>query len=490
MQHAFSFLQKETLMLPANIDQPLNSLGLIITARDIEKELLKELHFKAYQDTIKDIDHHLAQLDIDFEGKQIPISIVPTIIQHHELEQIACEGKNIRRALEKIIEVFCAEHKAGDHTAPLHHFFLPYKKWWDLIASEARCISHIQLMRFDAIHHEKNTWKFLETNTCCPGGVIHCGKIRNAWLMTKIGYRFRKKYAFQEYEIDSANGFLFHIFKKCKQAHPEQEVHVAICSYKECYKNELASLKKQHERLKLLSEFSNSKLIICDIQDIQCYNEKAYYAGVPLSLIYNKIDPLMVNPDDTKIQGWIHASKSEQVTFLNSLGAMYLTETKRSLALLHDKKMQKYLKLSGDECKAIENHIPQTWIIHNGESIQKTQSILELAKKKTHYVIKADALTRGAGVYVGNITSEAEWKKALIDFETGKSVLQEKVNLPLRQNYCMIDKDTLQTQQEYYGIDLFYFGDAFAGAVSRSHINQVFNIGNGGKESPLLAIIK
>ncbi|MCB0335535.1 MAG: hypothetical protein KDD62_04495, partial [Bdellovibrionales bacterium] len=101
------------------------------------------------------------------------------------------------------------------------------------------------------------------------------------------------------------------------------------------------------------------------------------------------------------------------------------------------------------------------------------------------FIVKPDALTRGAGVVIGKEVSSNEWIQVLAKCMDGQHVVQQFVDAPVKPSKF---EWTGRNEQEFYGVDLFLLDGKFSGAVSRSHQSRVFNIGNGGKESVTLVV--
>jgi hypothetical protein len=110
-----------------------------------------------------------------------------------------------------------------------------------------------------------------------------------------------------------------------------------------------------------------------------------------------------------------------------------------------------------------------------------------LAWSRPELVAKADCLTRGQGVYLGSTLSPEQWAAAIA---ATRDVIQRAIEIPARPNLAPSahGPEALLPCQDYFGVDLFYFGNDFAGPVSRSHTRKIFNIGSGGKESPTLVV--
>lgn len=449
-----------------------------------------KLNAKTYRDTLRDIEHNLKQNDIHFEKKQLPVSIQPTLIVEDELSVISETGSMIRNILNNLLNDFVSSHHKGEYDSPLHLLFAPYYRYWDIIANESRKNDPIQLMRFDTIREPDGSWKFLENNTACPGGVIHCSYIRNAWLMTPFGWSISKGENIQTYPIDHNDSFIKFMVDVAEKSFPSSEINLAVCNYQGTYTNELSTLQRIHTALEKNGDIPPGQLIICDIQELEVHQDQAYYKEIPIHLIYNKLDPLMIEPHTPKISGWLHAARCSKTEFLNSIGAMYLSEAKRSLVLLSDPQFRKRLDISKKQDKILDTVIPYTRFLPTlPPKTEYDENFLYILKnQKNQFVIKADALTRGEGIYLGQQCTNEEWLKGIAHIKKKNGICQLCCQTPFRDNLQFDEKGIAHPYDEYYGIDLFYFGKKFAGPVSRTHTNKVFNVGNGGKETPVLVL--
>jgi diaminobutyrate-2-oxoglutarate transaminase len=331
--------------------------------------LLGRCHAAATRAALRDSQHAirgaLEQHGISFEGKRLLVALTPTLLAAAELERLASRAALVRAALLEVIERFTREHHAGQLEGPLHRYFRPYARWWDLIAAERRRSEAIQLMRYDAIREEGGSWRLLETNTCCPGGVIHCARVRAAWLASPLGRAAAGDVELAERPIDHPDGFLRHLHELASQARATRSPGapgapvVAICSYRGSYQNEVASLAAEQRRLVESGELAGSELAIGDAREVECDGAGATLRGRRINVLYNKLDPLAIDPGDPELAGWALAAASPHVELVNSLAAMYLTETKRVLALLRDERLRGELALDAATRAAIDELVPR-----------------------------------------------------------------------------------------------------------------------------------
>jgi hypothetical protein len=471
--------------------------------------ILGRCHAAATRASLRDsqqaIRAALEQHGISFEGKRLLVSLTPTLLAGAEIERLAPQGALVRAALLEVIARFLQEHRAGQLDGPMHRHFRPYARWWDLIAAERRRSEAIQLMRYDAIREDRGRWRLLETNTCCPGGVIHCARVRAAWLASPLGREATSGGALVERPVDRPDGFLRHLHELAGQVRTAGAAGppvIAICSYRGSYQNEVASLAAEQRRLVERGELAGGELVIGDAREVECDGGVATLRGRRIDVLYNKLDPLAIDPGDPELAGWVRAAASPEVELVNSLAAMYLTETKRVLALLRDERLRSDLALDAATLAAIDELVPRSYVLPSGggddggdagvagasapASPADDALLAELRGNRHRYVLKADAYTRGAGVYVGQQLPPTAWAEALRATAAAHGIAQECADIPRR---VALDPEAAGAPlQEYWGVDLFYFGARFAGTVSRCHTDMVFNVGNGGKESPALVV--
>jgi hypothetical protein len=379
------------------------------------------------------IRDYLKAHGIDFEGRPLPVSFVPTLIKEHDLHSAVGTIRAIRQILNRVIDEFILQHSAGQTDGPLHEFFRPYEKWWQLIASERRSLPHINLMRYDAIFDRHGRWSLLETNTACPGGTIHCARIRSAWLASPFGRAITASLDIIDQPIDSPDCFVRHLVKLACAVAGQRSPNIALCTYRGLYPNELDSLKAEFDRKKASGAIAGGTLVVCDIRELSFSDGIASYRDQPIHLIHNKLDPLAIEPSDPELRPWVQAASSERTQFLNGLGAFYLTEAKRIFALLSDPLWRVELGIDEDLERSI-GVVPFTKLIEEWQQAKASGRNLHrlLLSQKDQFVLKADALTRGVGVTVGSNVDGFTWAKAIAETRKNNGVAQKRVDTPHR----------------------------------------------------------
>jgi len=428
------------------------------------------------------VKHALSDKGVTFEGRALPISLKPNLIDATEAHQLATDLALIRQALNKLIRGLRLELSTGK-AGRLSSFFVDYEQWFPIIASEVRRLDPIMLMRFDTVRKAHGSLLAVEPNACCPGGVIHSARVRRAWLQTTLGQRYASIFKIDETSIDDEYGFAKFALSLAKQY---ANANVAVCNYNGVYQFELEAIADASNIIRRTSDPSAGKIVFCDIRDLSVRNGQTYAKDVPVGVVYNKIDATMIMESDSDIEGWVESARSHSCDFLNSLGAIYIAESKSAFAAVMDESIQYLIHLNAREITAIKRRIPMTISI---PMLEQRHLSREIVINRHNYVLKPNYESRGVGVLVGRHTDAATWFKALETYRVSGGVAQESIDIETRvvREVCT-QTGNLTNHVEFFGADVFFFGPNFAGIVGRSHTNPIINVGNGGREIPTLLI--
>lgn len=415
---------------------------------------------------------HMLARGVDFEGRDLPMSLRPLLIGEDNVLDTGRALGLVRRSIGRIIALTRRDIRQGADTI-LTRFFSGYETWFDLIGAEVRHLDDIMLMRFDTALDAQRGWLAMEPNAACPGGVIHCAYLRAGWQSSDLGRTVSGGAPVVSRAIDDPSGFVR--FLESVIDAPDGDPHAVICNYDGTYTNELDSLVRRAE---LDRAEGRGKLTIstADIRELESHNGQTWLNGRRVDLIYNKLDPLEIDPNDPETAAWRAASRSARCEFLNSFGAFYIGEAKSVFAALHDPEISEYIGLTAAERDAIQISTLPTFRVKDQDL---GVAMAGLVEDRANWVLKEDATTRGIGVVLGEAEGVDSWAALLQDYALRNGVLQRAVNTPTRQS-CD------DGGREFYGADWFFFGSSFAGCVSRAHVNKVFNVGNGGREVPVL----
>lgn len=220
-----------------------------------------------------------------------------------------------------------------------------------------------------------------------------------------------KNQSIAEFAVDDPTGFVAFMARRAEEI-DSTAPNIAILNYQGDYTNELESLRRCHAALRASGHLSVGQLLLGDITELRLVGKEVHLRGVKLSFIYNKLDQLRIDPEDAAVANWGTAARSTSVEFLNALGSLYLTEAKRSLALLSDPNWNRHLRLTDDETAVISEYVPYTRLLQG--LVQDGDGSNSLpGRARQSFVLKADSLTRGSGIFIGGRSTVSEWVTAM-----------------------------------------------------------------------------
>ncbi len=447
---------------------------------------LVDLTSTAFLEAENQMQDELARTGVTFEGQKLPVSVIPTMINHDEVISAYQDMKAIRDCLNRLCSQIRQDAAAGKSSC-LTEFFDDFTTWYWLMGQERRSLEDTMLMRYDMALSKPGRLVAMETNAACPGGVISCAHVKAAWNKTGFGTGVMQNIESVAFPVDDIFGFLKFVFSL---AQSKGTPNVAICNYNGVYTNELEILVRFAEELSELHphEYGNSNLVMCDITDIKEVHGVITAKNLPVSIIYNKIDATMIDGANENIRGWMAAARSETCDFLNSLSAMYVAEAKSAMAALHVEEITTYLNVSDSELQSIKRRLPVTQRVKDIEAYLLSGEVIKL---RSNFVLKENYESRGVGILLGSNLDAKTWANHVRSYAQKSGVVQDMVIIPTRSKIGGFEQAKQpEADIEFFGVDMFLFGNEPGGLVGRSHHSSVFNVGSGGMEVPTFSVRK
>ncbi|GAA0378675.1 hypothetical protein [Bacillus horti] len=410
-----------------------------------------------------------------FKNKSLPFSLQPLVISAEESNYFKEVTEIILGSLEKLLEAYVTDPH-------IREFFSYYKEYEHLIMLNPGYQKKIRISRFDTIWYGGDQFKILEPNTCCPGGVVVLGKLKERYFQIPFIKEFLKEYKTNEFLCDAPSGFLMELVNAYREmGGPKHKPSIAFANYNGQFSYELSHMKKYAQDMGL-------EAVICDLRELKISESSLFYEDLCIDIIYNKVDQLELGKTD--MQDVLTAIEKGYVCSVNSFASMFIGESKLTLALLTDKSFQeKYL--THDEVEAIRKHVPWTRKLENRTSEYEGATIDLLSftrSNKDSLVLKIDNETRGSNVFIGNMVQQAEWDSLIEKNKDTNWVVQEYY--PIKEICVPIAMDgDVSFVNKKFGIDMFMFGGKYAGVVSRISENSIINVGQGGFEQPVIEVV-
>ena len=412
-----------------------------------------------------------------FEGKKFPYSIQPLLISQKENNYFLKSTEILSECLEIILQAYKSDNY-------IKNFFSYYKNYEDLLSINQKG-RNIVISRFDVVWYGGEDYKIFECNTCCPGGISILGKIKKEYLELPLIKKYLSGKKIIPFVCDSTDNFIMSLVKQYNIScdYTPTTLGIAFANHKGFYTYELKEFVENAKKM-------GFNAVTCDLKELK--NDKdgrLLYNNIEINIVYNKVDQLML--DKKLLQPVLNAINSGKAISVNPFPAMYITESKLVLALLHDEFFQKKY-LNKEQIELIIKHIPWTRKLEEQNTMYQGNEISLLPYIKEHkdsFVIKIDNETRGSNIFIGKDSDPNFWENLIHNNKNKNWIVQEYCNIPKIEIPVFNDKE-ITFEERYFGIDFFMFNGKYSGIVSRISEKKIINVGSGGFEQPVLLIDK
>ncbi|MCR4318257.1 MAG: hypothetical protein NUW37_18090 [Planctomycetes bacterium] len=418
------------------------------------------------------IDDELIKRRCTYDGKPMPISLMPVLIEPHEL-------KLLRRASERLASVIGKTIVASMHDKRISDYFTydEVPKDWSL--ANPGYTQQIPLARLDCLFDGK-VLKFIEFNTDNPGG--------KGWT--------------DAYEdVISAMPIFRHILPPAEKKIAHRVTRAVYDTVMECWSDYSSGEAKPYvafidfresdsrEDSLLTAEYFRSQGVDADLYDPRDFRfrkgEGLYFHEKKIDVIVRCMKGIEFVWARDELGELISAIKSEAVCFVNSFRSLLGSE-KSILSAITNPEFYHYF--SRDEIKVIIDHVPWTRCTSEvrTRTIEGTEVDLGeylLANQKS-MVLKPNRGFGGKDVLLGPHASEEEWR-ALVGKAIGTKdwVAQEYIEVPTLRTPVMAQKDgknAFTLARKFFNLSPFVFGGKYVGCLGRISDHAVVNVSKGG----------
>ena len=426
-----------------------------------------------YKESLQSLREYIDDNKMIFHGKPVPFSLQPLAVT----EQEAGYFRQITELLSDALETALAAYFTDPYVEEFFAYYRPYKS---VIGIKPRYQRHIRLSRYDTVWYGGDQFKIFECNTCCPGGVVVLGKIKQHWLQLPVTQRAFGAAQAKMFLTDTPDGFINEILAAYREAGgTKQHPTIALGHYDGRYQYELAHM-REYMRERGLGA------VVCDLRDLTLQNDALWYKNQVVDVVYFKVDQLeLVSPGLNDV---LTACETGAVVGVNSFAAQFISESKMILALFHDEGFRSR-HLSAAQIAAIDRHVPWTQVLRDTQVRYRgeTQALSDVCTEfQRDLVLKIDNGTRGADVIIGRTVSATEWQRLIAEHKNSNWVIQEYCPIP--EIETLVVGDALATEPRKFGIDMFMLGGRFAGIVSRISSSPIINVGQSGFEQPVVVL--
>lgn len=417
----------------------------------------------------------LADQGVDFEGRRFPASLSPVVMDRKLDATMRAGILALHRILVRVAESYRVDPEIRDFFAA----YRPAERWLTQGPDDG---ADVFVCRLDGVP-AGDSFHVTETNTSCPGGVIHNGVVNRQWFATVQKHFDSISEAQYDLSPQTRHQDLF-VTKMIAEhvrrtGNPPQAA--AVVNFNGKYRNEtdwiVAGLQSHGVPTQVADA---SQFTVSDSGALQI-------DGQVIDLVYNKLDSveLIRSPAaETYLDG--SCRTAAPTTSLNRLIASVVLNDKSVLALLTDPVLID--RFSAEEQRTIRAHVPWTRRLVPGKTDDPDGASIDLmdfvSRGRDRLVLKPAHGTRGRGVVVGPAVTDQEWREAVTSAATGgpRYVVQQYLPLPT----LSVPAHGGETHLMSYGIDTHVLAGEFAGYQCRASLDPVINIGKRGMMVPVL----
>ena len=413
----------------------------------------------------------LGDAGLHFEGKPYPVCLRPYAMTNSEAKSVISVAERLVEILDIAAVIYCEDSRA-------QQLFPTCESVTTFIKALPKIRPLVRVCRLDGLIAADGTYRLLETNTDCPGGVIQNGMAARIWSgeVNPLTVGLDLDVTTQPFAVDS-DCFLHELLNSHYLRTGQSAQRSLIVNYRGRYTNETDWMVRGLRRLGLDADLADAGQLSRGPGGLRDT------FGKIVDLTYNKYELRdFINEPD--VVPYMAAAAADEVTFVNPLIAQWVLADKAIFALLTDERFAEYF--SASERDLIRRHIPWTRVVTGGTTTGPDGSRVDLQKyileKRQSLVLKPVNGTRGEGVLIGCQTDDGTWRDCLCEaLRTKPYIAQDYIEAP---RIWTLHPD-MGSMNMASGLDVYVFGGHFAGFQARASIDPVMNIGRRGVLLPV-----
>ncbi|MCX4791877.1 glutathionylspermidine synthase family protein [Streptomyces sp. NBC_01221] len=416
----------------------------------------------------------LLEAGVHFEGRAYPVSPRPFFLEESEAAGVRTTAEKLHNVVDKVVDAYGTSDVVRQH-------FPHYEKHAHLMMPPEALRPAARVCRFDGVVDAEGTYKLMETNTACPGGVIQNGITSRLWDQ-ECGAPWRgPSHEWLPQPLESDHYAFVRELLDCHRAQFGGDPQFAVVvNWHGRYTNEVDWMLAQFREHGLRAER-------VEAEELRYQRGRLTWRGSPVDLAYNKLDQLDL-VHDAAASEYLRAAADGAVCCLNPLISQCILEDKAVLALLSDDRSAPHLGLSVEDEDVIRRHIPWTRTAGTGMTSDpegRSVQLLDFAvAAREHLVLKPRHLTRGEGVAIGRWTGADRWAALLADAARSQDYVLQSYQ-PL-SSLTVPESRATAGGEMMHGLDTYLFGGKAVGFQCRASYDPVTNIGRRGVLLPVV----
>ncbi len=330
-----------------------------------------------------------------------------------------------------------------------------------------------------------SAYSFVELNGESPAGIAYADSATEIFKELPVMKKFAERYEFSGLSgRDKMLGVLLECWDEFCGGKADRKPVIAIVDLKDL------PTQKEFELFRDYFEEQGYDALICAPDELEFDNEKLWYGGVEIDVIYKR---LLVNeylPIMEQAPALLDAYRAGAVCMVNSFRGK-LIHKKAIFAVLTN---EKYASLFNDaEKSAISAHIPWTRKFRAEKTINAGEEI-ELVDwtraNSSKLVLKPNDDYGGHGIYIGWNSTEEEWDAAIeTALADGDYLVQERVSTAKEMFPMIFDQlGKWGMVEQLVDLDPLLFNGVVGSAFTRLSTSELANVSSGGGMVPTFII--
>eukprot|EP01132_Coremiostelium_polycephalum_P000464 gene464-588_t len=430
--------------------------------------------------TTIDKEYEIIQDLLNKQNITIPggYSTTPYVLENSVYENVAKKSELVIQAMENILKEYLVNKEIQSYFPEVDHL-----KEFILLDGKNNLKRFCQLARFDIIRNEKNQFGILELNSGHPGLVLMAPNYRNLFLQA---HRFdgADENKFLSLPMENLSFWYDHLTKVYQETRNTVRKPCIAFIHHATYGPITTDL---GEFLLFGKNFGYDVMV--GTYDQLVYNgEYLSVNGKRIDVLWNKcrillddngkFHPGMYEHSLDEVKPLMDAYKDKNVLFVNGLLSEFVSESKKTLAMLRDPKFQ-YL-FTSEQQDAIKELVLPTFVIHSNQAgylnVKK-----QVSQNKDEYVIKKALDSRGRSIFIGKQFNQEDWDQLVEKSVDGPYVIQNFID----SKHSLVIHPKTKTETIMTTTLAFYIiGGRSAGYMVRSSPSLIHNIFHSGFLQP------
>jgi hypothetical protein len=330
-----------------------------------------------------------------------------------------------------------------------------------------------------------DAYSYVELNGESPAGVAYADSATAIFETLPVMKRFAETYAMRAFEgRPKMLDVLLTCYAEFCGGKPADKPVIAVVDLKD-----LPTL-KEFELFRDYFESQGYRSLICSPDELEFNGSRLSCNSTEIDIVYKR---LLVNeylPIMDEHPALLNAYRAGAICMVNSFRSK-LVHKKAIFAVLTN---EKYSHLfSGEELKAIRDHVPWTRKVREGDTENKGETIdlVEwIRSNPNNLALKPNDDYGGHGIFLGWTCSRAEWDGAIkTALEDGDYLVQERVRTA-KEHFPMLTDDagSWEMVEQLVDLDPLLFLGKVGSAFTRLSSTELANVSSGGGMVPTFII--